>query len=523
MVFESFAIDERTAAFPRASCCFPSTKLLLSLDQVAQMAAVLAPIPERFPEAAVAAAVNTEVKEKSLDCRICGKLMGAGEEIFPTKDRNKPGFIWAHYECAKRVICGNGASVAKQPSAEKRKVCKHWLKKGKCAFGDGCFFAHTATGTNIDDELSRAAQAKPRRSRIRNGLTRRAGRQRPKVANTSRCAILRRFILDRVHIDRLRKGSGVLDVAGGKGELAFELNHVNGIPATVVDPRPMLLSKFRRKYNLGVYHRNPAFSRWSIAKKEKLDRPLTCKHLRLFFDSNLFAWERNFEFTESEGNIEWLNNARDVARTTCWTSKGLYKSDSDMSETDDDEEEHSCGANDYGDRYFQHAINATKELDGDGDIIDDCNDVYSILKNASCVFGMHPDQAAEHIVDFALEHNIPFALVPCCVYSKQFPKRKLPDGTLVKSHEQLLQHLRSKDKRIKQELLPFEGKNIVLWFDPEASTGTESDGVLGDHTTPTGISGETPTPSPSQKSYMSYIFDAVRKEVERREGGTSET
>jgi hypothetical protein len=36
-----------------------------------------------------------------------------------------------------------------------------------------------------------------------------------------------------------RGGAGLLDVAGGKGELSFELRNLNGIPATVLEPRPL--------------------------------------------------------------------------------------------------------------------------------------------------------------------------------------------------------------------------------------------------------------------------------------------
>ena len=45
------------------------------------------------------------------------------------------------------------------------------------------------------------------------------------------------------------------------------------------------------------------------------------------------------------------------------------------------------------------------------------------------------------------------------------PKRKLPDGTLVKSYEHYYNICRV-DRRIRKNRLPFEGKNIVLWFDP---------------------------------------------------------
>ncbi len=35
----------------------------------------------------------------------------------------------------------------------------------------------------------------------------------------------------------------MLDVAGGKGALAFELVNLNGVPATVLDPRPLALRR----------------------------------------------------------------------------------------------------------------------------------------------------------------------------------------------------------------------------------------------------------------------------------------
>lgn len=38
----------------------------------------------------------------------------------------------------------------------------------------------------------------------------------------------------------------MLDIAGGKGELAFELLNLNDIPATVVEPRRLELGQFVR-------------------------------------------------------------------------------------------------------------------------------------------------------------------------------------------------------------------------------------------------------------------------------------
>lgn len=50
-----------------------------------------------------------------------------------------------------------------------------------------------------------------------------------------------RFLIDTFGRGLLDGGSGVLDIAGGKGELSFELVNLNDIHATVVEPRPLQL------------------------------------------------------------------------------------------------------------------------------------------------------------------------------------------------------------------------------------------------------------------------------------------
>lgn len=50
-----------------------------------------------------------------------------------------------------------------------------------------------------------------------------------------------RFLIDTFGRELLDRGSGVLDIAGGKGELSFELVNLNNIQATVVEPRPLQL------------------------------------------------------------------------------------------------------------------------------------------------------------------------------------------------------------------------------------------------------------------------------------------
>lgn len=85
------------------------------------------------------------------------------------------------------------------------------------------------------------------------------------------------------------------------------------------------------------------------------------------------------------------------------------------------------------------------------------------------------DKCTEEIVDVALEHNLSFAIVPCCVFPDQFPSRCMiskekpmnndgkPNLVSVRSYDDFLQYLMAKDDAIKRATLPFEGKNIVLY------------------------------------------------------------
>lgn len=52
--------------------------------------------------------------------------------------------------------------------------------------------------------------------------------------------------------EQLCSGNGVLDVAGGRGAVAFELQVVHNIPTTVVDPRPQKLSRAQHKVIIGT-------------------------------------------------------------------------------------------------------------------------------------------------------------------------------------------------------------------------------------------------------------------------------
>jgi len=45
------------------------------------------------------------------------------------------------------------------------------------------------------------------------------------------------------------------------------------------------------------------------------------------------------------------------------------------------------------------------------------------------------EQATVDVVDAALRHGRPFAVVPCCVFAHLFPERRLRDGKAVAEYD----------------------------------------------------------------------------------------
>ena len=87
-----------------------------------------------------------------------------------------------------------------------------------------------------------------------------------------------------------------------------------------------------------------------------------------------------------------------------------------------------------------------------------------LVKNCSILIGMHPDEATEPIVQAALLHNKPFAVLPCCVFHHLFPHRRTPSGAEVKSTSEFIEYLVSLDPvRIKTARLGFVGSNVVVY------------------------------------------------------------
>ena len=108
---------------------------------------------------------------------------------------------------------------------------------------------------------------------------------------------------------------------------------------------------------------------------------------------------------------------------------------------------------------------------GEGDI--DTQKFLSFVNQSQVVLGLHPDEATESIVDWAIAHQRGFCIVPCCVFARLFPDRHLSDSSTasgfrqVRTHQDLCTYLLRKHKGIRCTELSFEGMNKCLWATAE--------------------------------------------------------
>ena len=242
----------------------------------------------------------------------------------------------------------------------------------------------------------------------------------PLAAKSKHNAVFARWLVETFGVDRLvgPNREGVADVAGGRGMLALELALEHGVPAVVVEPKKMRLNKSYRK----------RVRKWRAARAEGSDR---------------------------EALDEW----------------------------DPEAPSDTAAAFSFPVRQVRAAYHG-EELGGDFQSRDDSAPsapsaaaaAAAAIRDAGVLLAMHPDAAAEPVVDAAIAHGKPFAVVPCCVFASAFPDRRRPDGAPVASYEDLLEYLQAKAPDVRRAELPCEGRRVVLWRREPTGVGKGGDG-----------------------------------------------
>ncbi|OLP97489.1 hypothetical protein AK812_SmicGene20137 [Symbiodinium microadriaticum] len=195
------------------------------------------------------------------------------------------------------------------------------------------------------------------------------------------------------------------------------------------------------------------------------------RHLRIFWHAGVWKVRWSSQgLTEMEADHEkqeaYLDKGVPFRQSTLWA-------DSDEPAAADDAEESVLPEGGIASEDFKET-----ELDETGRVLElggglkppSLAMVQSLCTGCSCVVALHADQAAEGAVRFAVEHGLAFAVVPCCVYAEDFPKRRLPDGRPVTSLDALIEYLTwlgGDDAKV--ETLQFSGKNVVVFSKPKCA------------------------------------------------------
>jgi hypothetical protein len=336
------------------------------------------------------------------DCVICSAVILAGAQARPLASTyshsnvtTKPKVQWAHLECV-------------EPDDERVPICKHWTKKAMCIFRESCLFRHPIDLLSVE-----ASMPRPRRG----------ARLRHRVMNESRAGELRRWLIDQFGPDYLRSGSGILDVAGGKGELSFEFINLSAIPSTVFDPRPLELGRYQKKLHFGFYHNNEILGVYNVlGKPESMEMHQRPHHIRLFFEMKS-DWEGEEEASDLLCDVRWRlpsslsseeSFRRELSRSlsTAWTNKGLVHEEEEM----DAEEEGR-------DEELQEPTHAEISDALALDYISTRDAAIEVVRECSVIVGMHPDQV---MID---------ASVLKLIYNATLSSRRLPSILLISLFE----------------------------------------------------------------------------------------
>ena len=120
--------------------------------------------------------------------------------------------------------------------------CKFFINNGYCAKGDACKYAHDRA---VQREWIAARKAKRREI----AATQYGDPHGDAVANKSARAVkFAEWLRGKFGDDVLNAGTGILDVAGGRGDISFELFTKQGIKSTLVEPRARKLNKQQHKW-----------------------------------------------------------------------------------------------------------------------------------------------------------------------------------------------------------------------------------------------------------------------------------
>lgn len=154
----------------------------------------------------------------------------------PDESKN-PTYVSRHSAIVpERAVSADGSAIPP--------LCKFWWK-GKCEHGERCKYRHAFVS---EAERERIEEHRREKAEIRQKEHDPSDPFEDKLPRSARAKIFREWLVKTFGAERLREGSGVVDVAGGKGYLSFQLQCTgHDIPTTLIEPRLAKLNKKQKK------------------------------------------------------------------------------------------------------------------------------------------------------------------------------------------------------------------------------------------------------------------------------------
>ncbi|DAZ96269.1 TPA: hypothetical protein N0F65_008302 [Lagenidium giganteum] len=128
-------------------------------------------------------------------------------------------------------------------------ACKYYFASAarpNCFRGAQCHFWHGAPEDFAANRQRWLAQRLAQRQQV-SAIDGDEQDPHSKMMKAQRARLFCDWLVELLGEECMQAGTGVVDVAGGKGEIAVQLWNRRGIPTTLIDPRPMKMTKKNRR------------------------------------------------------------------------------------------------------------------------------------------------------------------------------------------------------------------------------------------------------------------------------------